>query len=108
MGRLPPTKSSMKLLTVLSAVFVTALLPSLGAAQAHLPNLKDRLKVHKERLPRPSHRLAVVHPRRLAVDQKDGRHQPRLLGKKDRHKTRREIRKVTHKLTAPHKHVKGG
>lgn len=91
----------MKLLTLLAA-FGIAALPVFGAAQAHLPNLKDRLKVHKERLPRPSHRLYTVHPRRLAVNQKGGRRQIRVLSKKQHHNGRKSVRSVTHHLTAPH------
>lgn len=87
------------------AVLAVVVAPVLGSAQAHLPNLKDKLKVHKERLPRPSHRLYNVHGRRFAISQSDGKHQPRLLGRKDRHNTRKSIRGVTHHLTAPHKHV---
>ena len=59
----------------------------LGTAQS-TKNIEDKLK---------------VHPRRLAFNNKDGRHQPRLLGKKDRHKTRAAVRTVTHKVTTPHK-----
>ena len=85
-----------------AALLAAAAFPTLASAQAHLPNLKDRLKVHKERLPRPSHRLVVVHPRRLAVQDGKERHQVRVVGTKNRHKIRAGTRTVTHKLTKPH------
>ncbi len=81
-----------------TAVVAVAAVPTLASAQ----DIKDRLKIHKERLPRPSHRLLVVHPRRLAVQDGKHRHQIRVLGAKDRHKTRAAVRTVTHKLTKPH------
>ena len=89
-------------LSSLVAVLAIAVTPVLVSAQAHLPNLKDRLKVHQERLPRPSHSLYKVHSRRLAVNQKGGRRQVRVLSHKQHHDVRKSVRTVTHHLTAPH------
>lgn len=91
----------MNVRSLLCAIALSAI-PALGLAQAHLPNLKDRLKIHKERLPRPSHRLLVIHPRRLAIPQKGGRRQIRIMSNKRRHDFRKGVRRITHHLTAPH------
>jgi hypothetical protein len=93
----------MNVRSLLCALALTAI-PTLGLAQAHLPDLKDKLKIHQERLPHPSHRLLVIHPRRLAVPQKGGRRQIRIMSNKRRHDFRKGVRKVTHHLTAPHRH----
>ncbi len=90
----------MNIRTLLSAVAVLAVVavPTLGVAQRRLHVDPDHFKVDKNK--------AKVRPRSLAFNNKDGRHQPRLQGRKDRHKTRKGVRSVTHKLTAPH-HPKG-
>ena len=86
----------MKVPTLLSVLAVSALasLPVFGAAQRSLHIDPDHFKVHP--------RQAAVHPRRLAFNNKDGRHQPRVLSHHNRHVVRKNVRGVTHHLTAPH------
>lgn len=90
-----------KLFGVVTLIALTAF-PALSSAQAHLPDVGRRLKIHKKRLPRPSHRSLVVHPRRLAIQQGKHRRQYRFLSKKQNHTVRKNVRTVTHKVTKPH------
>ena len=76
----------MNIRTLLVAAVLVAV-PAFGAAQS-TKNLDKKLK---------------IHPRRLAFNNKDGRHQPRIQSRKDRHHTRKTVRKVTHQLATPHK-----
>lgn len=70
-------------------------------AMAALGSAQRRLHVDLDHFKVDSHKTSV-HPRRLAFNNKDGRHQPRVMSKKNRHSTRKSVRKVTHHLTAPH------
>ena len=87
---------TMSIRNLLGAALAASLLavPAFAAAQRQLHIDKDHFKVDT--------RKAAVHPRRLAVNTKDGRHQPRVLGKKNRHTVRKNVRGVTHHLTTPH------
>lgn len=76
------------------ALLVAASVPSLVSAQNPLKIDPNRAKIHP--------RQTQIHPRRLAFNNKDGRHQPRVFGKKDRHTVRKNVRGVTHHVTTPH------
>lgn len=75
-------------------LFAALGLAALGTAQRSLHVDPDHFKVDKHK--------ADVHPRRLAFNNKDGRHQPRVVGKKNRHGARQDVRSVTHHLTTHH------
>ena len=93
----------MKLRTLLSLFAVAALtiVPALGSAQRQLHIDPDHFKVDKNKA-KVKKRQVTVHPRRLAFNNKDGRHQIRVQKRSARHRTRKDVRKVTHHLTTPH------
>ena len=99
----------MKIHHLLAAVALlgATLAPTLGSAQRQLHVDPDHFKVDKNKA-KVKPRQAQIHPRRLAVNTKDGRHQVRVLGKKDRHTVRKNVRGVTHHVTTPHHPAKKG
>ena len=86
----------MRLRNLLAATLlvVVASLPALGLAQDRFHVDKDHFKVGT--------RKTAIHPRRLAVNQKGGRRQIRVLSHKQRHVVRKNVRGVTHHATTPH------